>query len=264
MKDIITDNYKLLHGDCLERMKEIPDGSVDMVLCDPPYSITSSKWDKLIPFDLMWKELERIINGNNAIVLFGSEPFSSALRMSNIALYKYDWVWEKNNAVGFVNAKLKPMNKHEFIHVFSKGKTSNGNKNNMPYYPQGLIPFNKEVRNGNKKGTDNSYWRPSMKSSNGGGHIQEWTNYPTTVLKFDKVSKAVHPTQKPVALLEYLIKTYTQENETVLDFTFGSCSTGIACLNTNRKFIGIELDDNYFDIGAERMRNHCQRGEVNQ
>ena len=240
-------------GDCIELMKNIPDGSVDLVLTDPPYGTTACKWDSVIPFEPMWEQLNRIIKQNGAICLFGSEPFSSALRMSNIGMFKYDWIWVKNNAVGFVNAKLKPMNKHEVISVFSKGKTSNGNSNNMTYFPQGLIPFNKEVRSGNKKGKDNTYWRPSLRSSNEGGHIQQYTNYPTTVLKFDKVSKAVHPTQKPVALLEYLIRTYTNEGETVLDFTMGSGSTGVACVNTNRQFIGIELDERYFNIAKKRI-----------
>lgn len=241
-------------GDCLELMKDIPDGSVDLVLADPPYGTTACKWDSVIPFEPMWEQLERIIKPNGAIVLFGSEPFSSALRMSNIKHYKYDWVWVKNNAVGFVNAKLKPMNKHENICVFSEGKTSNGNKNNMPYYPQGLIQFGKEVRSGNKKGKENTYWRPSLKSSNQGGHIQEFTNYPTSVLFFDKVAKSVHPTKKPVSLLEYLIRTYTQDGETVLDFTMGSGSTGVACVNTGRNFIGIELDTDYFHIAENRIK----------
>ena len=240
-------------GDCLELMTAIPDGSVDLVLTDPPYGKTACKWDSVIPFEPMWEQLNRTIKPNGAICLFGSEPFSSALRMSNIGMFKYDWIWAKSNAVGFVNAKLKPMNKHEIISVFSNGKTSNGNKNNMPYFPQGLVLFNKEVRSGNKKGKDNSYWRPSLKSSNGGGHIQQYTNYPTTVLQFDKVHKAVHPAQKPVALLEYLIRTYTNEGETVLDFTMGSGSTGVACVNTNRNFIGIELDNGYFEIARKRI-----------
>ena len=245
----------LMQGDCLELMKTIPDGSVDLILTDPPYGTTACKWDTVIPFDLMWDELKRIIKPNGAIVLFGSEPFSSALRMSNIKQYKYDWVWEKNNAVGFVNAKLKPMNKHELIHIFSTGKTSNGNKNNMPYFPQGLISFNKLVCSGNKQNKDNTYWRPSLKSSNGDDYIQEWTNYPTSVLKFSKDKNRLHPTQKPVALLEYLIKTYTQESETVLDFTMGSGSTIVAAKNTNRNAIGIELDENYFNIAKERISN---------
>ena len=248
----MVDLYK---GDCLEVMDLLIMAGikVDAIITDPPYGTTACKWDSVIPMPEMWERLNKLIKPNGAIVLFGSEPFSSALRMSNIKNYNYDWVWEKNNAVGFVNAKLKPMNKHEVISVFSTGKTSNGNLNNMPYFPQGLLPFNKEVKSGNKEGKDNSYWRPSLKSSNGGGHVQEWTNYPTTVLKFEKVQKAIHPTQKPVALLEYLIKTYTNEGETVLDFTMGSGSTGVACKNTNRNFIGIETGDKYFEIAKSRI-----------
>jgi site-specific DNA-methyltransferase (adenine-specific) len=177
-------------------------------------------------------------------------------------MFKYDWVWVKNNAVGFTNAKLKPMNKHEIISVFSKGKTANRNPHNMPYYPQGLVPYGKEVRSGNKKGRDNTYWRPSLKSSNEGGYIQQFTNYPTSVLFFDKVQKAVHPTQKPVALLEYLINTYTSEGDMVLDNCMGSGSTGVACVNTSRDFIGIELDTKYFKIASERIRS-AQEGISN-
>lgn len=236
-------------------MKNIPDKSVGMILCDLPFGITSSKWDKVIPFEPLWEQYKRIIKINGAICLFGAEPFASKLRTSNTEWFKYDWVWIKNNAVGFVNAKLKPTNKHEVICVFSEGKTSNGNKNNMPYFPQGLIPYNKESRSGNKKGKDNTYWRPSLKSSNEGGYIQEFTNYPTTVLQFNKVQKAVHPTQKPVPLLEYLIKTYTNEGETVLDNCMGSGSTGVACVNTNRSFIGIELNQKYYNLAKERIKN---------
>lgn len=248
----------LIHGDCLELMGSIPDGSIDMILCDMPYGKTQSKWDVPLPLDRLWLAYKRLIKDNGAIVLFGAEPFSSRLRMSNPSMYKYDWIWIKNNAVGFVNAKLKPMNKHEIISVFSKGKTSNGNNNNMCYYPQGLLPYNKETRSGNKKGKDNTYWRPSLKSSNAGGYIQQYTNYPTTILQFDKVQKAVHPTQKPVALLEYLINTYTNEDEMVLDNCMGSGSTGVACVNTGRNFIGIEIDDNYFNIAKERIINANQ------
>lgn len=247
----------LIHGECLASMDLLIMGGikVDAIITDPPYGTTACKWDSVIPFEAMWERLNKLIKPNGAIVLFGSEPFSSALRMSNIKNYKYDWVWEKNNAVGFVNAKLKPMNKHEIISVFSEGKTSNGNKNNMKYYPQGLLPFGKEVRSGNKEGKQNTYWRPSLSSSNEGGRIQEFTNYPTSILKFTKDSNSVHPTQKPVALMSYLIKTYTNEGEAVLDFTAGSFSTGVACVNTNRNFIGIEMDESYFKIGTKRIND---------
>lgn len=242
----------LMKGDCLEKMKEIPDKSVDMVLTDPPYGTTACKWDSVIPFRDMWQELKRIVkNERSAIVLFGIEPFSSFLRTSNIKMFKYDWIWEKSRAGGFVNAKLKPMNSHELISVFSEGKTSNGNKGNMPYFPQGLERIDRVTKKSCKQAAhgENQYHRPSHKKE----FIQEFTNYPRTVLKFSSEGKPVHPTQKPVALLEYLIKTYTLEGETVLDFTMGSGSTGVACKNLNRNFIGIERDDKYFEIAKERI-----------
>lgn len=243
----------LYNGDCLELMRDIPDGSIDMILCDLPYGTTACNWDTIIPFEPLWEQYERIIKEDGAIVLFGAEPFTSRLICSNLPLFKYNWVWVKNNAVGFVNAKLKPMNKHEVISVFSKGKTANNNPHNMRYFPQGLIPYGKESRSGNKKGKDNTYWRPSLKSSNEGGYIQEFTNYPTSVLYFEKVQRAVHPTQKPTALLEYLVKTYTNEGDTVLDNCMGSGSTGVACVNTHRNFIGMELDERYYKIAQERI-----------
>ena len=255
-------DVQLYNGDCLGVMPWLPDGCADMILCDLPYGTTACKWDTVIPFEPLWEQYKRLIKPNGAIVLFGSEPFSSHLRLSNLEWFKYDWIWEKNNAVGFVNAKLKPMSKHEVISVFSEGKTANRNKNNMPYYPQGLIPYGKPLVNGNKKGKDNTYWRPSMKSANGVEYIQEYTNYPTTVLQFDKVQKAVHPTQKPVALLEYLIRTYTNEGETVLDNTMGSGSTGVACMNTGRNFIGIELSPGYFETAKTRIEDAKMQAEA--
>jgi site-specific DNA-methyltransferase (adenine-specific) len=250
----------LWHGDCLEKMKLLPDKSVDMILCDPPYGTTACKWDAIIPFDLMWLELNRVIKDKSAIVLFGNEPFSSHLRLSNLSSFKYDWVWEKSDPSGFVNAKLMPIKSIEIISVFSKGKTANGTLNKMPYYPQGLIPFGKVVNLKRNKTHENSFGRESHKEN----HFQEFTNYPKQILKYgnDKKPK-FHQTQKPVGLLEYLIKTYTLENETVLDFTMGSGSTGIACLNTNRKFIGIEKDDKYFQTAKDRIDTHildyCER-----
>ena len=200
----------------------------------------------MIPFEPMWVELKRIIKPNGAIVLFGSEPFSSALRMSNIKQYKYDWVWEKSKATGFLNSKKQPLRSHEIVSVFYDKQPT--------YSPQMQLsePYNKGVR---KQQTEDdvygSFNQVEVKNDTG-------LRYPRSVQYFKTAEHegGYHKSQKPVALLEYLIKTYTNENETVLDFTFGSCSTGIACLNTNRKFIGIELDDNYFDIGANRMKEH--------
>lgn len=246
----------LLKGDCLELMKDIPDKSIDMILCDPPYGTTACKWDQIIPFELMWSELKRIRKDNSAICLFGSEPFSSHLRLSNIKEFKYDWIWNKKATAGFVNAKLKPMSTIEIVSVFSNGKTSNGNKNNMRYFPQGLVAYNKKAMNGNKNKSQNdmNVARPSWKS-NSGGYIQEWTNYPRNYIEYARPYRAAHPTQKPVPLLEYLIKTYTLEGQIVLDFTMGSGSTGVACKNTNRDFIGIELDDKYFEIAQKRIES---------
>ena len=248
MKDVITDNYKLLHGDCLERMKEIPDGSVDLILTDPPYGTTACKWDNVIPFDEMWLRLNKLIKPNGAIVLFGSEPFSSALRMSNIKNYKYDWIWDKKLAGNGILAKKQPLKVHELIHIF----------NSKIYYPQ---KTKGKMRSKMTGGMDTNSVDTIQNSISFQEEYKNDDYYPKTIQEFSTAGMRtgrLHPTQKPVALLEYLINTYTQENETVLDFTFGSCSTGIACLNTNRKFIGIELDDNYFDIGAERMRNHIK------
>lgn len=244
-KDVVTNEYSLLFGDCLERMKEIPDGSVDLILTDPPYGTTACKWDSVIPFEPMWAELKRIIKPNGAIVLFGAEPFSSLLRCSNIKDFKYDWIWEKSKATGFLNSKKQPLRAHEVISVFySKPPTYN------PQMVEG-VSYNKGVR---KEQTDNdvygSFKQVEVKS--------DGFRFPRSVQYFKtaELEGGFHKTQKPVALLEYLIKTYTNENEVVLDFTAGSFSTGVACVNTNRKFLGIEMDEKYFEIGVNRILNH--------
>lgn len=227
----------LIQCDCLELMKQIPDKSIDMVLTDPPYGTTACKWDTVIPFDQMWLQLNRIIKDNGAIALFGSEPFSSTLRMSNIKNYKYDWVWNKIAFSNQMMAKKQPLRIVENILIF----------NSKIYYPQDLIEINKITKQG-KTITDNI----------GGGirnteYLQTHTNYPKNILTYSKDRPSIHPTQKPVALLEYLIKTYTLEGETVLDFTMGSGSTGVAAKNLNRNFIGIEQDEKYFKIAQERI-----------
>ena len=241
-------NIDLRLGDCLELMKEIPSESIDAIITDPPYGSTACKWDSVIPFDEMWLRLNKLIKPNGAIVLFGSEPFSSALRMSNIKNYKYDWIWEKNRGSNFALVKYQPMKEHETISVFSH-KTHN-------YYPI------KESRKGTGleriKGNYNI-----GKASNTTGIKQTICNtqgqelrQPSSIQKFNTTEKGIkrfHPTQKPVALMEYLIKTYTKESETVLDFTMGSGSTGVACVNTNRNFIGIEMDENYYNIAKKRV-----------
>ena len=229
-------DYKLYKGDCLEVMDRlIKEGvRVDMILTDPPYGTTACKWDSVIPFDEMWERLNRLIKPNGAIVLFGSEPFSSALRMSNIKKYKYDWLWNKR-PVNFLNAKRQPLREVENIMVF----------NSKIYNPQGLIY--KEQINKRSNSTETN-------SKHGLSNKSYYTNYPKQILRFIG-ERGLHPTQKPVALLEYLIKTYTNEGELALDFTMGSGSTGVACINTNRKFIGIELNENYFNIAKGRLEN---------
>lgn len=242
---------ELIQGDCLEVMKSIPNGSIDAIITDPPYGTTACKWDSVIPFDLMWEQLNRIIKPNGAIVLFGSEPFSSALRMSNIKNYKYDWIWEKNRGSNFALVKYQPMKEHEVVSVFSN-KTHN-------YYPI------KQKRKG--KGLERIKGNYNVgKASNITGIKQticttqgQELRQPSSIQKFNTTEKGIkreHPTQKPVSLMEYLIKTYTNEGETVLDFTMGSGSTMVACQNTNRKGIGIEQDSKYFKIAQDRVEEN--------
>jgi site-specific DNA-methyltransferase (adenine-specific) len=242
--------YDLIEGDCLQLMKEIPDQSVDMVLCDLPYGTTACKWDSVIPFEPLWAHYKRICKG--AIVLTAAQPFTSALVMSNTPMFKYQWVWCKSKAVGFVNAKLKPMPMHEDILVFSTQTTANKAHNNMTYFPQGLEVLGKTVRNRKGKASDsdgNGYGRASMRET----IFQEFTKYPVTLLPIPSEAKPIHPTQKPVALMEYLIRTYTNEGDTVMDNCMGSGTTGVACMNTGRKFIGMEQDAKYFDIACDRI-----------
>ena len=231
---------ELIQGDCLEKMKDIPDGSIDMILCDLPYGTTKCKWDVIIPFEPLWEQYERIIKDTGAIVLFGSQPFTTALNNSNMKLYRYEWIWIKNNSTGFQLANKRPMKKHENISVFY---------NKQPTYnPQGLQPYGKV----NKRGSMGDNW-DEMSSNQ---YIQKYTNYPTLLLEFSHDKEKLHPTQKSIALLEYLIKTYTNEGETVLDNCMGSGSTGVACINTNRNFIGIELDPEYFKIAENRINEN--------
>lgn len=243
-------DINLILGDCLEKMKDIPDGSVDFILTDPPYGTTACKWDNVIPFDPMWEQIWRVLKPNGACALFGSEPFSSNLRMSQLKYFKYDWIWKKTKASDFMNAKNKPMNIIEIISIYSKGTTANKSARKIPYYPQGLIPFGKTVkRTLDTKDQEHGLARKSHKKE----VFREFTNYPSQYLEFNSQGKTVHPTQKPVPLLEYLIKTYTLEGETVFDFTMGSGSTGVAAKNLNRKFIGIEKEEKYFEIAKQRI-----------
>lgn len=240
------ENIQLYQGDCLEIMDKLIEKGVkvDAIITDPPYGTTACKWDTVIPFDEMWDRLNKLIKDNGAIVLFGSEPFSSKLRCSNLKNYKYDWVWNKKLAGNGILAKKQPLKIHENVIVF----------NSKIYIPQMTTG---KLR---KKLTNNL----KISEINGGDGVKRATEtfndqyYPTSIQEFSMANlrrNRLHPTQKPVDLLEYLIKTYTNENEIVLDFTMGSGSTGVACINTNRKFIGIELDEKYFNIAKKRIED---------
>lgn len=237
-------DIKLYQGDCLELMKNIPDKSIDMILCDLPYGTTRNRWDIVIPFEPLWKQYKRIIKENGIIVLFGSGMFTSDLMQSNRKMWKYNLIWEKTTSTGFLNAKRMPLRSHEDIIIFY---------NHQPTY-------NPQKTYGNKRKVSTAQQKINCKATeNYGKHglttYDSTERYPKSVLEFktDKQKSSLHPTQKPVSLLEYLIKTYTNEDNTVLDNCMGSGSTGVACVNTNRNFIGIELDENYFSIAKERI-----------
>lgn len=232
----------LMQGDCLERMKEIPDGSVDMVLTDPPYGTTACKWDSVIPLEPMWEQLKRIIKPKGAIVLFGSQPFTSALVMSNPKWFKYCWIWDKKLGVGHLVVKKRPIQRTEDIVVFGDG--------GINYYPQMQ-----------KRNKPRSFVKQRGKTVHM-NHVQEkryegvWTHrYPVNILEVSWTNRkdSVHPTQKPAELMAYLVQTYTNKGETVLDFTMGSGTTGVACVQTGRNFIGCEIDQNYFAIAQRRI-----------
>lgn len=252
----------LYKGDCLEVMDYLISQNivVDAIITDPPYGqlgTTACKWDTIIPFEEMWPRLNKLIKTNGAIVLFGSEPFSSLLRVSNINMYRYDWKYKKKNCANYPNAKNVPLKYIEDIIVFCKAKAGHKSqvKCRMEYNPQDLIPCNEVVNGKRGKTNDSLYERPSNRN-----YIREFKNYPKNIIEFSyDYENQIHPTQKPVALMEYLIKTYTNENELVLDFTTGSGTTGVACKNLNRNFIGIELDEKYFAIASERI-NNIQKG----
>jgi len=232
-------NIQLFNNDCLIEMKNIKDKSIDMILCDLPYGMTKNVWDKILPMDELWIEYNRIIKDNGAIILFGSQPFTSLLITNNIKYFRYNLIWEKNKFSDFLNAKRKPMKIHEEILIFYKKQPI---YNPQYTYKQPYIRWNKQ--NSVDKQTNYGKHKENIAKSDG-------KRLPTTILKFNRVERPKHPTQKPVDLLEWLIKTYTNENDLVLDNCMGVGSTGIACKNTNRKFIGIEIDENYFKIANE-------------
>lgn len=236
--------YKLYNGDCLEIMNKLENSSVDLILCDLPYGTTSCKWDTIIPFAPLWEQYNRVIKENGAIVLFSAQPFTTKLINSNLKNYKYSWYWIKNTVTGFTFAKHQPMRKVEDINVFYKRKPL--------YVPQGLIELEKPKvkKRKSKISNDDTIYKDKTLLNE---HIIKYTNYPNNVLFFNKESKSLHPTQKPIDLLQYLIKTYTKEGDIILDNCMGSGSTGVAAIKLNRKFIGIELDENYFKISKNRI-----------
>jgi len=238
---------KIYNMDCLEGMKYIKDKSVDMILCDLPYGTTQCKWDTIIPFEPLWEQYERIIKDNGAIILFGSEPFSSYLRTSNIKIYKYDWIWDKVKGTGFLNAKKQPMRNHEIISVFYKKQCT--------YNPQ------KTYGHKNKKSFRGKHLQTEVYGEMKNDYSYESTErYPRSIQIFstDTQNSSLHPTQKPIALCEYLIKTYTNENEIVLDNCIGSGTTIISAINTNRNYIGFEKDEKYYSLACERVQNHMK------
>lgn len=239
---------KIYNMDCLEGMKQIPDGSIDAIICDLPYGTTECAWDSVIPFDQLWEQYKRIIKRGAPIVLFGSEPFSTYLRMSNMEQWRYDWIWCKNRPNGFLEAKNKPMKAHEIISVFSDGSSSNGCNLRMTYNPQGLIAC-KSV----KKNVNGTIYGNRKNRETGSMYESEWTNYPTSLLEFDLDNDRFHPTQKPVDLLRYLVKTYTNEGDTILDNCMGSGTTAVACIKEKRHFIGFELNKEYYDKACLRI-----------
>ena len=260
LDDFINDNIKLLYGDCLKRMKEITDNSIDLIVCDLPYGTTKCKWDTIIDIDKLWNEYKRIIKKpSGVILLFGQQPFTSRLISSNYEWFKYNIIWKKNKTTQFLLANYRPMKCTEDICVFSRGgaAAASKHKGNMTYNPQGLQAVNILKKNSKerigKMLNQSHHLGPNNKLISDTEYSQKFTNYPTELIEFDIEYDTIHETQKPVKLIEYLIKTYSNENETVLDNTMGSGTTGISCKNTNRKFIGIELSELYYKLSKHRI-----------
>ena len=267
----MKEDTQLIRGDCLEIMKSIKDKSVDLILCDLPYGTTDIyggkkkknrflEWDNIIPLDLLWIEYKRILKKNGVVCLTADQPFTSKLIMSNIEWFKYEIIWKKDKTTGFLLANYRPMKQTEDIVIFSEGGASSSaakNNNAMTYNPQGLIA-KKVLKKNNKKRLGKFLLNEDFRGKNNvlfseKEYSQEWTNYPKEIIEFDTEKDVLHPTQKPVGLMEYLIKTYSNENEIVLDNCMGVGTTGVACVNTNRKFIGIEIDENFFDLAKNRI-----------
>ena len=273
----------LYWGNCLVEMKKIADGSVDLILCDLPYGTTDRKgienkgdnrvlsWDTVIPLDQLWEQYRRVLKSTGTVVLTADQPFTSQLVISNLKWFKYEWIWKKKKTTGFLHANARPMKETEDILIFSplgaSGCSKKANKN-MTYNPQGLIEKNVKKKNSAKRLGKFLHQPEHMGSGNKLLHEteyeQKYTNYPSEIIEFGLDKDSIHPTQKPVALMEYLIRTYSNEGETILDNCMGSGTTGVACMNTNRNFIGIEMDENYYKIAEERIKNAVPAPKVAQ
>ena len=241
---------RLIHGDCLEIMPRIPAGSVDCIITDLPYGTTACAWDTVIPFAPLWEAYKRLVKANGAVVLFGSQPFTSALVMSNPKMYKHEWIWDKRLSSGYLNAKIKPLCRHESVLVFGGER----------------VTYNPQMRTGELRMKGHTKAGPLSKCYGKHKHSHSFNDqyYPTSILDISNANRAekIHPTQKPVALLEYLIRTYTNPGDTVLDSCMGSASTAIACMRTGRKFIGIEKDDTYFEVACQRVKDEQRQGRL--
>jgi len=259
---------RLIHGDCLEAMRDIPDGSVHMVCTDPPYGTTACKWDAVIPFEPMWAQLKRITKPNGAIVLFGTEPFSSAMRMTSVKDFRYDWIWEKDKGANWMFENKQPLKVHEIASVFYTNqptyipqKTTNPNGVSKRHLSKNPSKITKNVKSVMGDG-----WKETTMDETENYHGKDYEPsklLPRSIQKFSRESKGkLHPTQKPVALMEYLIRTYTNAGETVLDFTMGSGTTGVACKNLGREFIGIEMDADYFAVASARIADHVVEAKL--
>lgn len=266
LTDVITDNIKLYYGDCLEKMALIPNDSVDLVLCDLPYGTTKCKWDTIIDMKELWKHYMRIVKKpHGVILLFGQQPFTSMLVSSNYEWFKYNLIWKKNKTTQFLLANYRPMKCTEDVCVFSKGgaAAASREKGNMTYNPQGLVAVDIKKRNSEKRIgkmlNQAHHLGPNNKLISNAEYSQKFTNYPNELIEFDVEYDTIHETQKPVKLIEYLIRTYSNEGHTVLDNTMGSGTTGIGCIRTNRKFIGIEILEKYFILSKTRIL-----GELNK
>ncbi len=259
--DALNDTIRICHGDCLEVMKSIPSDSVNLVLCDLPYGSTRCKWDSVIDIDKLWEEYKRIlVKPTGVVLLFAQQPFTTRLISGNYDWYKYNLIWKKNKTTQFLLANYRPMKCTEDICVFSPGgaAAASRHKGNMTYNPQNLIPVNIPKKNSEKRIgkmlNQKHHLGQNNKLISNSEYKQSFTNYPSEILEFDIESDTIHETQKPVKLIEYLIKTYSNSGETVLDNTMGSGTTGIGCILTGRKFLGIELEKKYFDLSKERLQ----------